>query len=225
MQTNRDTLLHPLIVRITHWTWALGVLVLIGSGLRIYESDPLFGFSFPVWLTLGGSYQDANKLHNDFGLAGALLLHFAAMWLLFASLSVFLVWAFMSGHFRMKYLPVTVGEVVDNVTDFLRGRLSHDIGVRNAVQKLLYAFALVAMTVMVLSGLVLWKPVQFQTLSLLMGQYEGARYLHFFGMAGIVGFVIVHVALTLLVPKVLPPMITGRAPRTAEPTASSGEAS
>ena len=78
---------------------------------------------------------------------------------------------------------------------------------------------------MVLSGLVMWKPVQFQTLSLLMGQYEGARYVHFFGMVGIVGFVIVHVALTLLVPKVLPPMITGRAPRTAEPTASSGEAS
>jgi thiosulfate reductase cytochrome b subunit len=48
-----------------------------------------------------------------------------------------------------------------------------------------------------------------------MGHYEGARYVHFFGMAGMVGFVIVHVALTLLVPKVLPPMITGRAPRSA----------
>jgi thiosulfate reductase cytochrome b subunit len=227
MQKNQDTvLLHPLVVRLTHWAWALGVLVLIGSGLRIYESDPVFeSVAFPVWITLGGSYEDTNKLHNDFGLAAALLWHFAAMWLLFASLPVFLLWAWLSGHFRRRYLPVTAREVVGNVTDFLRWRLPHDIGMRNAVQKLLYAFALADMVVMVLSGLVLWKPVQFQTLSLLMGQYEGARYVHFFGMAGIVGFVIVHVALTLLVPKVLPPMITGRAPRTAEPAASPGDAS
>ena len=83
---------------------------------------------------------------------------------------------------------------------------------RNAVQKLLYAFALCAMLAMVLSGLVLWKPVQFHELGLIMGQYEGARYVHFFGMVGIVLFLIVHIALTLLVPKVLLPMITGRAP-------------
>lgn len=225
MQNDPHKVLHPFVVRVTHWTWALGVLLLIGSGLRIYESDPLFGFSFPVWMTLGGSYEDANKLHNDFGLAGALLWHFAAMWLLFISLPVFLVWGFVSGHFRMRYLPVTVGEVAGNVTDFLKGRLSHELGVRNAVQKLLYAFALVAMLVMLLSGLVLWKPVQFHTLGLIMGQYEGARYVHFFGMAGVVGFIIVHVALTLLVPKVLPPMITGRAPRQAETNHSTGDAS
>ena len=68
------------------------------------------------------------------------------------------------------------------------------------------------MLLMVLSGLVLWKPVQFHELSLLMGQYEGARYVHFFGMVGIVLFLVVHIVLTLLVPKVLLPMITGRAP-------------
>jgi thiosulfate reductase cytochrome b subunit len=215
--------LHPLIVRLTHWTWALGVLILIGSGLRIYESDPVFDFTFPVWMTLGGSYEDANRLNNDFGLAGALLWHFAAMWLLFASLLVYLIWAFVSGHFRRRYLPVTPQEVVSNVTDFFKGRLPHDVGVRNAVQKLLYAFALLAMLVMVLSGLVLWKPVQFHTLGLLMGQYEGARYVHFFGMVGIVLFVIVHVALTLLVPKVLPPMITGRAPPEPVPAEHGGE--
>ena len=163
-------------------------------------------------MTIGGSNEAANKLHNDFGLAGALLWHFAAMWLLFASLLVFTVWGFVSGHFRKKYLPITAHEVLGNATDFLHGRLAHDIGVRNAVQKLLYAFAIVAMLLMVLSGLVLWKPVQFHELGLLMGQYEGARYVHFFGMVGIVLFLVVHIALTLLVPKVLLPMITGRAP-------------
>ena len=162
MQNDKNPVLHPAIVRITHWTWALGVLILIGSGLRIYESDPVFELvAFPVWITLGGSYEDTNKLHNDFGLAAALLWHFAAMWLLFASLLVFVVYGLVSGHFRRKYVPITVQEVTSNVADFLKGHLAHDIGVRNAVQKLLYAFALCAMLAMVLSGLVLWKPVQF----------------------------------------------------------------
>jgi thiosulfate reductase cytochrome b subunit len=223
MQQHTDVVLHPAIVRITHWTWALGVLILIGSGLRIYESDPVFDFYFPVWLTLGGSYEAANKLHNDFGLAGALLWHFAAMWLLFASLVTFLVYGFASGHFRRKYLPITMGEIVGNATDFLKGRLAHDLGVRTAVQKLLYAFALAAMVAMVLSGLVLWKPVQFHDLGLLMGQYEGARYVHFFGMVGVVLFLLVHIALTLLVPKVLLPMITGRAAHASRSIEASGD--
>ena len=213
---SKQPILHPAVVLLTHWTWALGVILLIMSGMRIYNQEPVFenDWYFPVWLTLGGSYADTNKLHNDFGLAAALLWHFFAMWLLFVSLVVFLCYAVASGHFR-KYWPVTPREVLGNIADFSRGRLGHDIGTRNAVQKLLYAFALFAMIVMVLSGLVLWKPVQFHTLGLVMGQYEGARYVHFFGMCGIILFLVVHIALTLMVPKVLPPMITGRAPQGA----------
>jgi thiosulfate reductase cytochrome b subunit len=214
--------LHSSIVRICHWTWALGVLILIGSGLRIYNSEPLFELYFPTWITIGGSYEAANKLHNDWGLAGALLWHFTAMWLLFSSLIVFLVYGFRSGHFRRKYLPISPREVIGNITDFFKGRLAHDLGVRNAVQRLLYAFALLAMTLMLLSGLVLWKPVQFHELGLIMGQYEGARYVHFFGMVGIVLFLFVHIALTLVVPKVLLPMITGRASPRAPATETTG---
>ena len=216
MRPSDDTvILHTRVVRITHWTWAVGVLILIGSGLRIYNSEPVFDFYFPTWMTLGGSDEVTNALHNDFGLAAALLLHFAAMWLLFVSLIVFIAYGLVSGHFRRKYWPIRPGEIWRNVGDFLRGKLAHDIGTRNAVQKLLYAFAILDLIVMILSGLVLWKPVQFHELSLLMGEYEGARYVHFFGMVGIVGFIIVHLLLTLMVPKVLPPMITGRAPRAA----------
>jgi thiosulfate reductase cytochrome b subunit len=214
MPKDKDVILiHPAIVRATHWVWATGVVLMIGSGWRIYNAEPVFGFYFPTWMTLGGSDEVTNRLHNDFGLAAALLWHFAAMWLLFVSLIVFLAWGFVSGHFRRRYFPVRPREVLTNIGDFLHGRLAHRLGARNAVQKLLYAFALAMMVVMVLSGLVLWKPVQFHELGLLMGQYEGARYVHFFGMTGIVLFLAVHVLLTILVPKVLPPMITGRARR------------
>ena len=170
------------------------------SGMRIYNQEPVFenDWYFPLWMTLGGSYADTNKLHNDFGLAAALLWHFFAMWLLFLSLVVF-----VGLRHRVRPLPAQVSrrsgrsEILGNIGDFFRGRLGHDIGVRNAVQKLLYAFALFAMLVMILSGLVLWKPVQFHTLGLIMGQYEGARYVHFFGMCGIILFLFVHIALTL----------------------------
>ena len=93
----------------------------------------------------------------------------------------------------------------------LTGKLTHDdLSVYNAVQKLLYLGVIVAGVVIVLSGLAIWKPVQLQELTALFGGYDAARYVHFFAMATIVGFVIVHVIMALLVPKSLRAMITGR---------------
>ncbi|MGA7680621.1 MAG: cytochrome b/b6 domain-containing protein, partial [Pseudolabrys sp.] len=62
----------------------------------------------------------------------------------------------------------------------------------------------------VLSGLSIWKPVQFQELTALFGGYDIARYVHFFAMAAIVGFLSVHVALAMIVPRSLRAMVTGR---------------
>ena len=50
----RDYVLHLLTVRITHWINAIAIIVMIGSGWRVYNQEPLFGFTFPVWMTLGG---------------------------------------------------------------------------------------------------------------------------------------------------------------------------
>ena len=203
--------LHSRWVRYTHWTWTLGVMILIGSGWRIYNQEPLFGFlRFPVWMTLGGDYAGAERVHNDLGLAAALLWHFAAMWLLFFSVGVYAIYGILSGHFRRKFTPISPRRIISEIFDFLRGKLDHQLGERNMVQKLLYTFAVLCMLLMVWSGFVLWKPVQLEELGVPLGNYEGARYVHFFGMAGLVGFLFIHIALTLLVPKVLPPMIIGR---------------
>lgn len=217
-------ILHPRVVRYAHWVWALGIIILIGSGWQIYNQEPLFGFHFPKWATIGlGSDEGAERVHNDIGLAGALLWHFFAMWLLFLSLTVYVVYGIVSGHFRRHFAPIWPRQVLGDALDFLRGKLSHELGARNAVQKLLYVFAVAMMILMVWSGLVLWKPVQFEEITGPLGQYEGARYVHFFGMTGIALFLVVHVALTLLVPKVLPPMITGRALRSAVAAEAGGD--
>jgi thiosulfate reductase cytochrome b subunit len=191
--------IHPWWVRITHWVNAVAMFVMIGSGWEIYNASPLFAFVFPKSITLGG------------WLAGALLWHFAAMWVLAVNGIVYLVLGLVTGRFRRKLLPIRPREVVADVRAALTFKLAHDdLSVYNAAQRLLYLVVILAGIVIVLSGLAIWKPVQLQELTALFGGYEAARYVHFFAMAAIVGFLVVHIVLAVLVPRSLRAMITGR---------------
>ena len=191
--------IHPLAVRITHWVNVLAVLIMIASGWRIYNASPLFGFGFPPEITLGG------------WLAGALQWHFAAMWLFAINGLVYLAYGILSGHFRRKLLPVSPRAVLADIRNALRGRLAHDdLSVYNAAQRAAYVALIVLLALLVASGLAIWKPVQLYWLASLMGDYEGARYVHFFAMAGVAGIVAVHVVMVVLVPRTFPAMFTGR---------------
>ena len=77
------------------------------------------------------------------------------------------------------------------------------------MQKLLYIVVILAGISQVITGLAIWKPVQFSGLVSLLGGFQTARVLHFTRMAVIVGFLIVHVALALLVPKTIWAMLAG----------------
>jgi thiosulfate reductase cytochrome b subunit len=192
-------IIHPVWVRITHWINALAMFVMIASGWEIYNASPLFGFRFPQTVTLGG------------WLAGALLWHFAAMWLLAVNGLVYILLGIASGRFRRKLVPIRPGEVLADAKAALAGKLAYDdLSVYNAVQKLLYLGVILTGVLIVLSGLAIWKPVQLQELTALFGGYDTARYVHFFAMAAIVGFLAVHIIMALLVPKTLRAMITGR---------------
>ena len=208
--SQRSAVLHPLVVRITHWLNAIAIIVMIGSGWRIYNWDPLFGFEFPVWMTFGGWPEVSQHWHNEEGLAGALQWHFAAMWLLFVSLLAYLAYGLISGHFRRALLPIWPREIARDLRAALSGHLVHQVGKRNAVQKALYIGVISVIVLTVLSGLSIWKPIQFQELTALFGGYDAARYVHFFAMSAIVLFLVVHVVVALLVPKSLRAMIIGR---------------
>lgn len=193
------SIVHPAWLRVTHWINALAVLVMIGSGWEIYNASPLFPFNFSRHITLGG------------WLAGALLWHFAAMWVLAINGLVYLALGLATGRFRRKLLPIRPRQVIADLRAALSGRLSYeDLTVYNAVQRLLYLGVIVAGIVIVLSGLSIWKPVQLYELTVLFGGYDAARYVHFLAMAAIASFVAVHVTMALLVPKSLRAMITGR---------------
>jgi len=197
--TAKGPAIHPLYVRVTHWINALAMLIMIGSGWQIYNASPLFAFTFPSDLTLGG------------WLAGGLLWHFAAMWLLVANGIVYMIVGLATGRLRERLLPIRPREVVRDLRAALIGRLSHPHpGVYNAVQRALYLGVLLAGAAIVASGLAMWKPVQLKWLAALLGGYEAARLVHFFAMAAIVAFLVVHVVMALLVPRSLRAMILGR---------------
>jgi thiosulfate reductase cytochrome b subunit len=197
--TAETGVIHPRWVRLTHWINAVAVFVMIGSGWRIYDASPLFGFVFPEGITIGG------------WLGGALQWHFAAMWLLAINGSVYVTLGILSGRFRRKLLPIRPAAVVADVKAALLGKLVHDdLSVYNSVQRLLYLGVILAGIVIVASGLSIWKPVQLQELTAFFGGYNTARYVHFAAMTAIAGFVAIHVVMALLVPKSLRTMIVGR---------------
>ena len=199
---SRPAPIHPAWMRLTHWLNAVAVLVLVGSGWRIYNAAPFFPFSIPSSITIGG------------WLGGALQWHFAAMWLLVANGLTYLVLNLASGRLQRKFFPLSLSGVVHDAIAALRGRLSHaDPRQYNSVQRLAYLFVMVDIVLLVLSGLVLWKSVQFGLLRELLGGYEFARRIHFVSMATLVAFIGVHLVMVALVPRTLLAMVGSGNPR------------
>nr|WP_065617257.1 cytochrome b/b6 domain-containing protein [Pseudomonas moraviensis] len=193
----RQKKLHPWPVRLTHWLNAACMVCTFMSGWAIYNVSPLFSFRFPVSLTVGG------------WLGGALAWHFAFMWLLLINGAIYVLYGFVSRHFKRELLPIGIAALKHDLSDALRFRLVHEKGVYNAVQRLMYWIVLAAGVLIVISGVAIWKPVQLQELVALLGGYDVARYVHFAAMTMIAAFVVIHLVLVILVPKTLLPMITG----------------
>lgn len=191
--------IHPLWVRASHWLNALAAVTMALSGWRIYNASPIYaGFVFPRGATLGG------------WLGGALQWHFAAMWLLFFNGVFYLTMGVATRRFTRKLLPLSASGVARDLRDALRGRLSHDdLSVYNALQRAAYVAAIADLALLVLSGLVIWKSVQFPLLREWFGGYDRARVVHFWAMAFLVAFFVVHVAMAALVPRSLLAMLRG----------------
>lgn len=195
----RSRRLHPLPVRIMHWTNAVAMIIMIMSGWGIYNDSVIInGLHFSNFIRLGSWAPQS------------LLWHFAGMWLLALNGLCYLVYGIVTGRLRERLLPIRVRDLVKTVRETLHFQIDHsDLTTYNAVQKTLYIIVILAGISQVVSGLAIWKPVQFAELTALLGGFQGARLVHFLGMVIIVGFLFVHVALSLLVPSTLWAMLTG----------------
>ena len=192
-------MIHPVAVRLMHWINAAATVVMIMSGLQIHNAYPILPFQLPGWMTLGG------------WLGGALLWHFAAMWVLAINGVLFLCHGILTGRFRRMWWPLSPRQLFGDLRDALRGRLAHeDLASYNAVQKFSYVFVTAMLALVVASGLALWKPVQLAGLTAFFGGFDEARVVHFAAMSGVLGFLLVHFVMSLLVPRSLLAMLRGR---------------
>ncbi len=199
VKKNQQFLIAPLYVRLTHWLNVIAVIVMTMTGLKIYNASPIFDFMIPQALTLGG------------WLGGALLWHFALMWLLVANGLLYLGLNFSTGRIWKKFFPISTKELVADVINILKGKLSHeDLSKYNAVQKIAYLSAIIDLILLVISGLVIWKSVQFPLLRDLMGGFDNARIVHFVAMSFIIFFISVHIIMVALAPKTLLIMTRGK---------------
>jgi thiosulfate reductase cytochrome b subunit len=191
--------LHPLPVRVMHWINVVAIFIMIGSGWKIYDDDVIFGWlHFADPITIGRWAQHG------------LQWHFFGMWIFIINGLAYLCYGISTGRYRRMLLPIRARELLATISDSLHFRLAHEDATKyNAVQKLLYIGVIGIGIIIVLSGLSIWKPIQFDGLVALFGGFQGARLVHFLCMCAIVGFVVVHVTLAILVPKTIVSMVAG----------------
>ena len=205
---------HHWVVRVTHWVNVLAVVLMVGSGLRIFNAYPGFarkgetfccypfeGDPIPAWLTFGG------------WLAGARNWHFAAMWLLVVNGLIYVAFIYLHGEWRD--LVPRRGHLRDSwemVKFYLFLRQQHPRqGKHNALQRGAYFAMLIVGLVLVLTGLAIWKPVQLGLVTSMFGGYVWARYWHFVATWLLVLLSVVHVFMVFAVdPYSIRAMITGR---------------
>jgi thiosulfate reductase cytochrome b subunit len=204
---------HHWIVRVTHWVNVVALTLMITSGLRIFNAYPAFarrgesfccypfaGKAIPASLTFGG------------WLAGARNWHFAAMWLLFLNGLVYVSFIYLHGEWRD--LVPRRGDVRDAwemIKFYVFARRDHPHqGKHNALQKSTYFAMPILGALAVVTGIAIWKPVQFAPLTNVLGGYVWARYWHFLVMLALVVLSVAHVVMVFAVdPYSLRSMITG----------------
>ena len=201
------------IVRFTHWVNVVAVIIMAGSGMRIFNAHPAFarpGESFPLnpweghpipdWLTFGA------------WLGGARHWHFAMMWLLVANGLLYLGFIYLHGEWRD--LVPRRGDARDSIEMikfylFVRRDHPHQ-GKHNALQKSAYFAMPILAIIIVVSGLAIWKPVTLGFITRLFVNYKWARFVHFTAMVLLLLLAIVHVFMVFAVdPYALRSMTTG----------------
>ena len=201
------------VIRLTHWVNVVAVVIMAGSGMRIFNAHPAFarpgerfplnpweGRPIPAGLTFGA------------WLGGARHWHFAAMWLLLANAALYLGFLFLHGEWRdIAPRRGDARDALEMLKFYLFARRDHPHqGKHNALQKGAYFAMPVLGVIIVLSGLAIWKPVSLGFLTALFVNYKWARVVHFAAMALLLLLAVVHVIMVFAVdPYSLRSMITG----------------
>lgn len=211
------------VMRLTHWVNVVAVLLMAGSGLRIFNAYPAFarkGESFCCY-PFAGRRVPADLTFGAW-LGGARHWHFAGMWLLALNGIAYVV--FLALHGDWRHVTPHRGDhraAWEMIRFYLFARRDHPHqGKHNALQRLTYFAMPILGVVLVASGLAIWKPVTLGWITALFGNYMIARFVHFTAMVLLLALAAVHVFMVFAVdPYALRAMITGWYDRTRSPEA------
>src|SRR6201981_1449620 len=187
---------HPLVVRLCHWINTVALFVLVGSGLQIFRAFPSFGAKIPQ--------KDLLNWPKAFAIGGwpggALQWHLPFMWIYIATGLVYIGYEILSGNYQqVLFVPGDIRGVWPMARHyFFFGPKPPATEVYNPLQKLAYSSAIVLGALSVLTGVVVWKPVQFSWLAWLMGGFHLARIWHFLVMWAIVFFLLGHLVMVVV---------------------------
>ncbi|MFN2439121.1 MAG: cytochrome b/b6 domain-containing protein [Chitinophagaceae bacterium] len=187
---------HPLAVRWFHWINFPILFVMIWSGLLIYWANDVYAIKIDG-KTIISFFPDSfhKALNLPFRLAEGMAYHFVFMWIFFLNGLLYVLYTIFSGEW--KYL-------VPDRRSFKQACqvVLHDLRIRkyeppfvkyNAAQRIAYTAIIIMGIGSVLTGLAIYKPVQFSWITWLCGGYEAARLEHFILTLGYVLFFLIHV--------------------------------
>jgi len=186
---------HPLAIRWFHWVNFPVLMVMIWSGLLIYWANDVYRIGFGSY-TLFQFFPEKvyDKLHLSQRLAEGMAWHFLFMWAFMLNGLLYVLYTAISGEWR-HLLPNrnTLREAIQVVLHDLRLR-REPLPRRkfNGAQQIAYTSIIVMGAGSLLTGLAIYKPVQFAWLTMLLGGYELARFFHFWLTVGYVLFFVIH---------------------------------
>ncbi len=187
---------HPLAIRWFHWFNFPILFLMIWSGLLIYWANAAYGIGFGSWRIPLFPQWFYEFLGLPYRLAEGMSLHFFFMWFFMTNGVLYVAYTIFSGEWR--YL-------VPDKNSFKEAFLVtlHDLGLRkecppsvkyNGAQKIAYTSIIIMGLGSLLTGLAIYKPIQFSWLMWLFGGYEWARWVHFWLTIAYLIFFVIHVA-------------------------------
>lgn len=190
---------HTLAERWFHWVNVPLLTIMVWSGLLIYWANDVYRIGFGNW-TLVKFFPQwfYDRFFLSQRLSEGLAWHLTFAWFFGINAVLYGLYLLFSGqwrHFVPKLnAPLEALKVVKHDLTHLKPDLENPNGAKfNAAQQLSYLGIIGVGGLSLLTGLAIWKPVQLSWLTALLGGYEIARWLHFWGMMAFCGFVVVHV--------------------------------
>jgi thiosulfate reductase cytochrome b subunit len=197
----RVVIKHPLAIRWFHWLNFPILAVMIWSGMLIYWSNDVYRLGWGN-TTLLKFFPDSfyKALHIPYRLAEGMSLHFVFMWLFAINGFIYILFLIFSGEWRL---------IVPNKKSFKESWLVvlHDLHIRkglppqkkyNAAQRIAYTGVILMGLGSLLTGLAIFKPVQFNLLVAMLGGYEWARIEHFILTILFTLFFVVHIVQVII---------------------------